>query len=414
MAPPEEAKTKRRQPASALALRRATVRSTVSIASPAGSGTARETPPWAARCRIASRLQRATAAVVAGLLRSAASTSTFDGSDSPHAWRLSSTTRTVRSSATSRRTVCTPMKPAPPVTRMRLVTTPTLPSPRGGGNCEVQTLGTRRGADRGDDRLAVLPAARGPSGRAGGNVGQRFPGAGPARRARGLWLHRGAGLPLPAAAGQWTAAPDADHPGGDAQQLGRQPDPAGAERGCGLRDAGAHAPQGPGGRRGGSGRAEPAARPGEPAAGCADHRAARRRDPAARPARRRRRPGVADRRRVDGALLEPAAWRDRRLAGATVAARIAARATPFRHRGTRLRQPPGASGRGHRGGAGRHRPAVLRPLCRHRPGPLLAAGLVRAQHSHPPAGGADSGSRRLWHHAGVVDGGPDLARLVGR
>src|SRR5438445_817016 len=295
MAPPEEAKTKRRQPASALALRSATVPSTLTIASPAGSRTDRERPPWAARCRIASGLKRATAAVVAGRWRSAASTSTFDGRDSPHAWRLSSTTRTVRSSATSRRTVCTPMKPAPPVTRMRLVTIPTLPSPRGGGNCEVQTLGTRRGAGRGDDRLAVLPVARGPSGRAGGNVEQRFPGAGPARRARGLWLHRGAGVPLPAAAGQWTTAPDADRPGGDAQQLGRQPDPAGAERGCGLRDAGAHAPQGPGGRRGGSGGAGPAARPGG-----------------------------------------------------------------------------------------------------------------------PPAGGADPGSRRLWHHAGVVDGGPDFARLVGR
>src|SRR2546421_8462941 len=104
-------------------------------------------------------------------------------------------------SATSRPTVCTPMKPAPPVTRMRLVTAPTLPSPGGGGDYEVETVGAGRGSRAGDGRPPVRPAARRPYRRAGGNVEQCFPRAGPARRARGLWLHRGARLPLPAAAG---------------------------------------------------------------------------------------------------------------------------------------------------------------------------------------------------------------------
>src|SRR2546425_10536833 len=235
-------------------------------------------------------------------------------------------TRITTPSLTSRRTVCRPMNPAPPVTRMRF-----------GVLTDEAPLAARGGADRRHGGLALPRLARRATGGAGGDLVRSLARAGAAGRARGFLLHRRTSLALPAAAGQRAAPSAANHPGGDPQQLGRQPDPARAKRRRRLRDAGAHPAQGTRRGRGWSGVAEPPARSDEPAAGGADHGPARWCDPAAPTARRWGRTRVADRRRVDCALLEPTAPHHRRLARAPGASGVDPRATPFRHRRTGIR-----------------------------------------------------------------------------
>src|SRR3989442_6411256 len=114
-------------------------------------------------------------------------------------------TRITAPSSTSRRTVCRPMNPAPPVTRMRF-----------GVLKDEAPLAARGGADGRHGGLALPRIARRPTGGAGGDLVRSLAGAGAAGRARGVRLHRGTGLAIPAAAGQRPAASDADHPRGDA------------------------------------------------------------------------------------------------------------------------------------------------------------------------------------------------------
>src|SRR5207237_413351 len=66
MAPPEDANTNRRQPESTAAFNIATVPTTLRTASPAGSRSERETPPWAARWRRTSGRSAMTAAAAPG------------------------------------------------------------------------------------------------------------------------------------------------------------------------------------------------------------------------------------------------------------------------------------------------------------------------------------------------------------
>src|SRR2546425_7502664 len=127
-------------------------------------------------------------------------------------------TRITTPSLTSRRTVCRPMNPAPPVTRMRF-----------GVLTDEAPLAARGGADRRRGGLALPRLARRATGGAGGDLVRSLAGAGAAGRARGVRLHRRTSLAISAAAGQRAAASAANHPGGGAQQLGRPPGPGPAE-----------------------------------------------------------------------------------------------------------------------------------------------------------------------------------------
>src|SRR6266849_2292707 len=128
-------------------------------------------------------------------------------------------TRTVKPSAIRRRTVCTPMKPAPPVTRMRF------------GVFNNEALVAADGGAAACDAGGAVPRAAGCApARAQGDLVRSLAGAGAGCRARGFQLYRGAGLAIPAAVGQRPAAPAADHPGRGAEQLGGQPDSSRAER----------------------------------------------------------------------------------------------------------------------------------------------------------------------------------------
>src|SRR2546427_12579660 len=124
-------------------------------------------------------------------------------------------TRITAPSSRRRRTVCRPMNPAPPVTRMRF-----------GVLKDEAPLAARGGADRRHGGLALPRFARRATGGAGGDLVRTLAGAGAARRARGVRLHRRTTLALPAAAGQQAAPPGANQPGGDTHRVGAPPCPA--------------------------------------------------------------------------------------------------------------------------------------------------------------------------------------------
>src|SRR2546426_12434481 len=111
-------------------------------------------------------------------------------------------TRITAPSSRRRRTVCRPMNPAPPVTRMRF-----------GVLKDEAPLAARGGADRRHGGLALPRLARRATGGAGGDLVRGLAVAGAAGRARGVRLHCGTSLAIPAAAGPRAAPSAADHPG---------------------------------------------------------------------------------------------------------------------------------------------------------------------------------------------------------
>src|SRR6202043_3526573 len=118
-------------------------------------------------------------------------------------------TRTVKPSAINRPTVCTPINPAPPVTRTRV----------GALNDEAAVVARRR-PRRGDGRLAVPRAAGGPTGGTRRDPVRSLSPAGAAGRTGGIRLRRGPSLAIPAPPGKRPATTGPHHPGGHAQQLG--------------------------------------------------------------------------------------------------------------------------------------------------------------------------------------------------
>jgi hypothetical protein len=119
--PPVEASTKRRAPAALAASRTVAVPATLIITSWAGSSTDRRTPIWAARWTTTSGCSASISACIAApSTTSAWCSSTPARRFSRRPVERSSTTATSCPSSSSASTTCEPMKPAPPVTRIRM------------------------------------------------------------------------------------------------------------------------------------------------------------------------------------------------------------------------------------------------------------------------------------------------------